>query len=210
MLAELHGGRSGGHLGVTKTLDKVSGTTSYTREATLRGGANSVTPDQLAKDPNQEARPDVPENVGAPFERNTIGIAGSFPESERGKRHLLIAMDYFIKWPEVYTIPNTRHQRQRNFESPLLLEVLQRLRINKARTTPLHQQLHGTVKRYVKTVEEQLRKVASKRLGSEATHLPAGLQTINPRDHMHHSRQHGVREGATSFPRSVVRCFPDK
>jgi hypothetical protein len=45
-------------------------------------------------------------NVGAPFERIAIDIAGPFPESDRGDQYLLIAMDYFTKWPEVYAIPN--------------------------------------------------------------------------------------------------------
>jgi hypothetical protein len=45
-------------------------------------------------------------NVGAPFERVAVDIAGRFPESDRGNRYLLLAMDYFTKWPEVYAIPN--------------------------------------------------------------------------------------------------------
>jgi hypothetical protein len=45
-------------------------------------------------------------NIGAPFERVAIDIAGPFPVSDRGNRYLLVAMDYFIKWPEVYAIPN--------------------------------------------------------------------------------------------------------
>jgi hypothetical protein len=45
-------------------------------------------------------------NVGAPFERTAIDIAGPFPESDRGNKYLLIAMDYFTKWPEVYAFPN--------------------------------------------------------------------------------------------------------
>jgi len=44
-------------------------------------------------------------NVGAPFERIAIDIAGPFPDSDKGNRYLLIAMDYFTKWPEVYAIP---------------------------------------------------------------------------------------------------------
>jgi len=40
------------------------------------------------------------QNVGAPFERIAIDIAGHFLESDKGKRYLLIAMDYFTKWPE--------------------------------------------------------------------------------------------------------------
>jgi hypothetical protein len=45
-------------------------------------------------------------NVGAPFERIAIGVAGPFPRSDQGNRYLLIAMDYFTKWLEVYAITN--------------------------------------------------------------------------------------------------------
>jgi transposase InsO family protein len=93
-------------------------------------------------------------------------------------------MDYFTKWPEVYPIPNQEaltvaenlvnnffcrfgvprelHSDQgRNFESHLLQEVLQRLGVSKTRTTPLHPQSDGMVERYIKTIEEHLRKVVA-------------------------------------------------
>jgi len=105
-------------------------------------------------------------NVGTPFERIAIDIAGPFQESDKGNRYFLIAMDYFTKWPEVYAIPNQEastvadalvtnflcrfgdpmelHSHQgRNFESRLIQEVLERLRVNKTRTTPLHPQQMG-------------------------------------------------------------------
>jgi hypothetical protein len=50
-------------------------------------------------------------NVGAPFERISIDVAGPFPRNNQGKRYLLIAMDYFTKWPEVYAIPNQKLQQ---------------------------------------------------------------------------------------------------
>ena len=40
-------------------------------------------------------------------------------------------------------------------------EVLERLRDSKTKTTPLHSQSDGMVERYVKTMEEHLRKVVS-------------------------------------------------
>jgi hypothetical protein len=99
--------------------------------------------------------------VGAPFKRTAIDIARPFPESDRGNRYLLIAMDYLTKWPEVYAIPNQEastvadalvnnffcrfgvsmelHSDQgQNFESRLMQEVLGRLSVSKTRTTPLH------------------------------------------------------------------------
>jgi len=121
-------------------------------------------------------------NVGAPFERIAVDIAGPFPGSDRGNRYLLVTMDYFTKWPDVYAIPNQEasteadvlvsnffccfgvpmelHSDQgRNFESLLLREVLEWLGVRKTRTTPLHPQWDGMLERYVKTIEEQLRKV---------------------------------------------------
>jgi hypothetical protein len=88
-------------------------------------------------------------NVGAPFERIVIDIAGPFPRIDQENRYLLIAMDYFTKWPEAYAIPSQEastvaealvtnffcrfgvprelHSDQgRNFESRLI-QVLKRL-----------------------------------------------------------------------------------
>jgi transposase InsO family protein len=93
-------------------------------------------------------------------------------------------MDYFTKWPEVYAIPNQEattvaealvtnffcrfgiprelHSDQgRNFESTILREILQRLGVAQTRTTPLHPQSDGMVERYIKTIEEHLRKVVA-------------------------------------------------
>jgi hypothetical protein len=44
--------------------------------------------------------------VRTPFERIAIEKAGPFPSSDQGNPFLLIAMDYFTKWPEAYAIPN--------------------------------------------------------------------------------------------------------
>jgi hypothetical protein len=82
-----------------------------------------------------------------------------------------MAINYFTKWPEAYAIPNQEalilaeplvtnfcrfrvlpkvHSDQgRNFESPLIQEVLQRLRVSKMRTEPLHLQPDGMVEYYI-------------------------------------------------------------
>jgi hypothetical protein len=53
-------------------------------------------------------------NVRVPFKRTVMGIARLFLESDMGNtRYLLVAMDYFAKWPEVFLPSETkRHQRQ--------------------------------------------------------------------------------------------------
>jgi hypothetical protein len=144
--------------------------------------------------------------VGAPFERIAIDITGPFPESDRGNRYLLIAMDYFTKWPEVYAIPNQEastvanalvsnffcrygvpmklhSDQRRNFESRLMQEVLGRLGVSKTRTTPLHPQSDGMVERYVKTVEEHLRKVVSTHQQDWEERLPIFLLAYRAATH---------------------------
>jgi hypothetical protein len=113
-------------------------------------------------------------NVGAPFERIAIDVAGP-PWSDQGNRNLL---DYFTKWPEAYAISNQEastedealvtkvcrfgvsqelHSNQgSNFESCLIQEVLQRLGVSKASTTLMHPQSDAMGERYIKTFAEHL------------------------------------------------------
>jgi transposase InsO family protein len=129
------------------------------------------------------------------FERIAIHVAVPFPRSGQGNRYILIAMDYFTKWPEVYAVPNQEattigealvtdfcrfgiprefHSDQgRNFESHLLQEVLQRLGVSKTRTTLLHPQSDGMEERYINTIEEHLLKVVAsqQRYGDESLPL---------------------------------------
>ncbi|GFU81552.1 retrovirus-related Pol polyprotein from transposon 412 [Trichonephila clavipes] len=44
-------------------------------------------------------------NVGAPFERIAFDILGP-QRTASGNKYLLVVMDYFTKWPEVYPIPD--------------------------------------------------------------------------------------------------------
>jgi len=185
VLAEMHGGTSG-HLGLNKIINKIRQQYYWLH---LRGDIERFCQrcDTCAasRGPRTRSRGLMHQyNVRAPFKRIAIDIAGPFPESDNGNRYLLIAMDYFTKWPEVYAIPNQEastvanalvtnffcrfgvpmklHSDQgRNFKSRLMQEVLERLRVNKTRMTPLHPQSDGMVERYVKTIEEHLRKVVS-------------------------------------------------
>jgi transposase InsO family protein len=135
--------------------------------------------------------------VGVPFERIAIDVAGPFPRSDQENGYLLIAMDYFTKWPEAYAIPNQEtatvaealvtnfcrfgvprelHSDQGcNFQSRLMQEVLECLGVNKTRTTPLHPQSDGMVERYIKTVEEHLRKVIASHQRDWDARLPIFL-----------------------------------
>ena len=45
-------------------------------------------------------------NVGSPFERIAVDIAGPFPVTEDGNKYIMVVSDYFSKWPEAYAIRN--------------------------------------------------------------------------------------------------------
>ena len=111
------------------------------------------------------------------MERIAIDVLGPLPETDNGNKYLLIAMDYFTKWPEAYPLPNQEattvvlvgeffirmgipleiHSDQgRNFESNVFQEICKLLHIKKTRTTPLHPQSDGMVERLNRTIEAQL------------------------------------------------------
>jgi transposase InsO family protein len=108
-----------------------------------------------------------------------IDVLGPLPETELGNKYLLIAMDYFTKWPEAFQLPNQEaatvakvlvneffcrfgapleiHSDQgQNFESNIFQEICKLLQIKKTRTTPLHPQSDGMVERLNRTIEAQL------------------------------------------------------
>ena len=83
-----------------------------------------------------------------------MDICGPFPTSERGKKYMLVAADYFTKWPECWAIADQeaktvarcleelicRHgvlpqvlltDQGRNFESQVFAEVCDLLHITK-------------------------------------------------------------------------------
>ncbi|KAI2648671.1 Retrovirus-related Pol polyprotein [Labeo rohita] len=128
------------------------------------------------------------------MERIRVDILGPFPVTEAGNRFVLVAMDYFKKWPEAYAVPDqsastsaqrlvdemfTRfgvpdelHSDQgRNFESRLFSEVCQRLGVKKTRTTPLHPQSDGLVEHFNCTLATQLAILSSQHQRDWDQHL---------------------------------------
>ncbi|UYV68187.1 K02A2.6-like [Cordylochernes scorpioides] len=200
VLREVHSGASGSHFGVTKTLRKVRERFYwvYCRED-VENWCRRCTTCAASKGPQTRSRGKMREyNVGAPFERIAIDVAGPFPVTEDGNKYLLVAMDYFTKWPEVYAIPNQEaatvarvlvdnlicrfgvplelHSDQgRNFESKIFRELCQVLGIWKTRTTPLHPQSDGMVERFNKTMVEHLSKVVEQNQRDWDRRLPLFL-----------------------------------
>ncbi|MBJ5570503.1 transposase family protein [Salmonella enterica subsp. enterica serovar Typhimurium] len=111
---------------------------------------------------------------------------GPLPRTEKGNRYVLVIMDYFTKWPEVYPmenqeattiadilvgsvvvrhgVPRELHSDQgRNFESRVFQGMCKLLGIKKTRTTALHPQSDGMVERFKRTIQQHLPLFVSKR-----------------------------------------------
>ncbi|KAF7643046.1 hypothetical protein LDENG_00246090 [Lucifuga dentata] len=115
-----------------------------------------------------------------------------------GNCYVLVAMDYFTKWPEVYAVPDQSaattaeklvqemfcqfgapeeiHSDQgRNFESQVFQEVCRHMGVKKTRTTPLHPQSDGLVERFNCTLATQLAILSDRRQKDWDLHLPLVL-----------------------------------
>ncbi|ROT85413.1 hypothetical protein C7M84_014656 [Penaeus vannamei] len=121
--------------------------------------------------------------VGTPMEPVAVDVTGPFPATVAGNRFILVAMDYFTKWPEAYPIanheavtvaevlvmqssrfgvPGELHSNQgREFEAAVFREYYQLKGIRKTRTTPLRLQPVGMVERFNRTIVQELAKYYS-------------------------------------------------
>ncbi|KAJ8353404.1 hypothetical protein SKAU_G00209710 [Synaphobranchus kaupii] len=200
VLRLVHGSVGAGHFGNNKTLHRLRGKFHWPgcrHDVELHVHCcDSCT---AQKGPSQRSRAPLQQHlVGAPMERVGVDVLGPFPVTDSGNRYILVAMDYFTKWPEAFAIPDqsaattaerlveemfTRfgapaelHSDQgRNFESQLMAEVCKRLGVTKTRTTPLHPQSDGLVERFNRTLATQLAILASQHQRDWDRHLPLVL-----------------------------------
>ena len=132
------------------------------------------------------------------MERVTIDILGPLPETDQGNKFILIAMDYFSKWPEAYALPNQEAvavadvlvylvsctlTKAKIFESSVFQEVCTLLGIHKTRTTTLHPQSDGMVECYNRTIEAQLATYVQDHQKDWDRHLPLLLMSYRSAVH---------------------------
>ena len=208
VLADLHSGAMGGHLGEDKTLAKLK------ERYYWPGHHNDVaewckTCPQCAarKNPTPKGRaPLQPVMVGYPLQLVAVDILGPLPDTPRGNRYLLVVADYFTRWTEAYPIPNQEaitvarvlttefflrfsppeqlHSDQgRQFESEVLAEVCKLLGVKKSRTTPYHPQSDGLVERFNRTLLSMLATSVDRHQEKWEDHVRSACMAYNTSQH---------------------------
>ncbi|KAL7863372.1 hypothetical protein SRHO_G00123560 [Serrasalmus rhombeus] len=200
VLQAVHGPAGVGHFGVNKTLRQLRQRIYWPGCRTdVELFVHCCDTCTAKKGPMEKSRaPLQPLQSGAPMERVAMDVLGPFPRTEAGNRYVLVAMDFFTKWPEAYVVPDQSavttaerlveeffcrfglpeelHSDQgRNFELQVMAEVCQRLGVRKTRTTPLHPQSDGLVERFNKTLATQLAILTDKQQRDWDRHLPLVL-----------------------------------
>ena len=157
-----------GHQGTDKTLARLSDFTYWVGMAREVGNyCTCCTTCQMVKAPATPPAPLQPIVTSRPWEMVAVDIL-KVPMSSRGNNYLLVAQDYFSKWPfaialpdqkvttivkalrdQVFTMvgpPRRLHSDQgRNFESHILSELCKAFGVEKSHTTPYHPMGDGLV-----------------------------------------------------------------
>ena len=180
-LRDLHQGAVGGHIGEEKMKHRLKerfywpGCTEAVGEW-CRNCISCTTRKTVA--PKRRA-PLQTIKAGYPMQIVSVDLMGPLPETEDGCKYVMVAMDCFTRWVEVYAIrnqeattvakklvdemfcrfspPEQLHSDQgRQFESDLVKEICELLQIRKTRTTPYHPQCNGMVERFNRTLLDML------------------------------------------------------
>ncbi|KAL5517635.1 hypothetical protein EMCRGX_G003217 [Ephydatia muelleri] len=180
-LRDLHQGAVGGHIGEEKMKHRLKerfywpGCTEAVGEW-CRNCISCTTRKTVA--PKRRA-PLQTIKAGYPMQIVSVDLMGPLPETEDGCKYVMVAVDCFTRWVEVYAIrnqeattvakklvdemfcrfspPEQLHSDQgRQFESDLVKEICELLQIRKTRTTPYHPQCNGMVERFNQTLLDML------------------------------------------------------
>lgn len=208
VLRNLHDSPTAGHFGVKKTLARVRQRFYWINlRWTVENWCRKCL--KCASRKGYPRKPKTPlklYTVGAPMERIAVDVLGPLPKTDSGNQYILIAQDYFTKWPEAFALPNQQaatvaevlvnqfftrfgipmelHSDQgRNFESETFREVCRLLGINKTRTTPYHPQSDGMVERFNKTIEDGLAMFVNAHQTDWDMHIPLLLMAYRSAEH---------------------------
>ncbi|XP_057188755.1 interleukin-13 receptor subunit alpha-1 isoform X1 [Triplophysa rosa] len=140
-----------------------------------------------------------------PFQMVCTDIT-EMPVTSKGHRYVLVVQDHFTKYVNAYPMADQKagtvaqllceqyipehgvpeelfSDQGRQYESEILHDICDRLKIKKKRTTPYHPRGNGMVERFNRTLKDQLAKVLFHREGEWDQYLPAVVLSFNATPH---------------------------
>ena len=108
VLRQAHDCVTSGHFGISKTLVKVKQVFYWIGcRNDVKAWCKQCDLCNSRKGPKRREKAQLQiYQVGSPMERIAIDVLGPLPKTDDGNKYLLMCMDYFTKWPEVYPIAN--------------------------------------------------------------------------------------------------------
>jgi len=123
--------------------------------------------------------------VHSPFYQIGIDFVGPLPRTQRGKKYIIVAMDYLTKWPEARAVADATAEaasqfiyeqiicqhgcpqiilsdRGTHFNNNMIKSLMEKFKINHLLSTPYHPQTNGLVERFNRTLCESLAKLSLK------------------------------------------------
>ena len=171
LMEDLHGGRCSAHLGLYKTMGRVEvhyWWPGWRKDLRLWCERCAVCQSRRKGPTPRAPLTSIP--TSEPFEIVGVDVL-QMPRTRSGKQYVVVFVDHFTKWPEVYATSNQEaltiakllverivlthsvprqllSDRGTNFTSTLMSEVYRLLGIKKIYTTAYHPQTDGTVERF--------------------------------------------------------------
>src|SRR5215469_5124612 len=179
ILYNLHKDMTGAHLGVETTYEKVKERYYWPKMyEDIRSYIESC--DNCQRKGKAKRKEElIPLKVGAPFDKIGIDIKGPLPLTTKGNRYIVVAIDYFTKWPEARAIPDakaetvakflfeeiiSRHgvpkeilsDRGTSFNNLLINELCEKYQTKHRLTSAYRPQTNGMVERFNRTIGESI------------------------------------------------------
>ncbi|XP_063600361.1 uncharacterized protein LOC134776542 [Penaeus indicus] len=180
-----HSGIMGGHLGTSKTKDRILAHFFWpgvTVAVTRYCRSCDVCQRTVDKGKVSKVRLGDMPLIGEPFSRMAVDLVGPLePRSSNGSRYILTAVDYAMRYPEAVALPSIDtptvaealvtifsrvgvpreilSDRGTQFTSDIMKEVYRLLSIQSLTTTPYHAMCNGLVEKFNGTLKKMLKRM---------------------------------------------------
>ncbi|XP_063590436.1 uncharacterized protein LOC134767369 [Penaeus indicus] len=180
-----HSGIMGGHLGTSKTKDRILAHFFWpgvTVAVTRYCRSCDVCQRTVDKGKVSKVRLGDMPLIGEPFSRMAVDLVGPLePRSSNGSRYILTAVDYATRYPEAVALPSIDtptvaealvtifsrvgvpreilSDRGTQFTSDIMKEVYRLLSIQSLTTTPYHAMCNGLVEKFNGTLKKMLKRM---------------------------------------------------